>query len=60
MTEVTDGEETKPTKVVNLMDALRKSLATAGEHKRPARTAVARTRPRVLKHSGAKSKRRAS
>jgi DNA end-binding protein Ku len=60
VTEVTDGEETKPTKVVNLMDALRKSLATAGEHKRSPRTATTRTRPRVLKHSGAKSKRRAS
>jgi non-homologous end joining protein Ku len=50
------GKEATP---VNLMDALRRSLASVpGEKKRPARTAVAR--PRVLNYAASRRRRRAS
>ena len=58
-TEVESAEETAaaPRKVVNLMDALRQSLEQAAKKPR----AKATTKPaRVLRHSGARTKRKAS
>ena len=42
VTEVTDGEETKPTKVVNLMDALRQSLGKRAKTSTKGRRAKAK------------------
>ena len=58
-TEVESAEETAaaPRKVVNLMDALRQSLEQAA--KKP-RAKAARKPARVLRHSGARTKRKAS
>ena len=52
VTEVAEpGGHKAPTKVVNLMDALRQSLAQTTAARRPgSRSAAAGKRPRVLKH----------
>ena len=53
-------EEGKPTKVVNLMDALRQSLDSVSKAKKKPAKAVARKTARVVKHPSSKATRRAS
>jgi DNA end-binding protein Ku len=62
VTEVGADEAAKPAKVVNLMDALRKSLATATRESRTsaAKRAGSGRRSKVLRHPAAKTRRRAS
>jgi non-homologous end joining protein Ku len=63
VTEVGAEDAAKPAKVVNLMDALRKSLASATREPRASaakRSAPSVRRTKVLKHPAAKARRRAS
>ena len=63
VTEVTeDGAAKRPTKVVNLMDALRQSLAqtTAAKERSSRMDQRKGRRPRILKHPATKSRRKAS
>ncbi|HUR20970.1 MAG TPA: Ku protein [Vicinamibacterales bacterium] len=61
-TEVEDAEEADaaPRKVVNLMDALRESLAQAGKKPRTKPASKSAKSARVLRHSSSRSRRKAS